>query len=313
MIYMSISIYRRHLLTFSPCLGKRWPRRKPRQPDRRIFMGLVENLYDHFYKKALKTKVVHLCLGLRYTAVVTDAGATGLAFTYTGEGGCCPKPDDYRDYEGESAVELLELIKSAQPLARSMALALINGLNHERAKGLAEAPSDISWMDSFGIGAGSKVAMVGLFAPLMKVLKARGAQVEVIERNGNHMGGGDLGFARILHGAEKALFYEKLSGWAQTLILTSTSILNGTTEEVLSHVGPEVKVIMLGPSTPMVSEAFSGLPVRTLAGTVAVDAEAVLRSVRHGAGTPVIHRFSRKVLMNLDSPTAGLSATLCQS
>ncbi|MGC9195317.1 MAG: Rossmann-like domain-containing protein [Syntrophobacteraceae bacterium] len=276
-------------------------------------MGLVENLYDCFYKKALQTKVSHLCVGLRYTAVVTDTDATGIAFTYTGGGGCCPKPDDYRDYEGESAAELLEAIKSPSPLARSMALALINALNHERANGLAGDSSDISWMDSLGIGAGSKVAMVGLFSPLLKILKARGAQVEVLERNGNHGEGGDLGFGRILHGGQEALFYEKLTDWAQTLILTSTSILNGTTEEVLSHIGPEVKVIMLGPSTPMVSEAFSRLPVRILAGTVAVDAEAVLRAVRHGAGTPVIHRFSRKVLMNLDTPTAGLSAKLSQS
>ena len=261
-------------------------------------MGLVENLYDFFYKKALETKIVHLCTGLRYTAVVTEDGGTGVAFTYTGGGGCCPKPEDYRDYEGRRAAELLELIKSPAPLQRSMALALINALNHEAALRLPEEPSDTGWMDFFEIGPGSRVAMVGLFRPLMKILRHRGAEVEVIELNAEH-GAGDFGFGRVLHGGQEAQFYEKLRDWAQTLILTSTSILNSTTEEVLSHLGPGVKAIMIGPSTPMVPEAFAGLPVRILAGTAPLDCEAVLRVVRHGAGTPVIQQFSRKVLMNL--------------
>lgn len=263
-------------------------------------MGLVENLYDLFRAGALDAKVVHLCAGLRYTAVVTDTGATGIAFTYTEGGGCCPKPERYRDFEGQRAAELLELIKSPSPLDRSMALALINALNHETVCNLPDEPSDAAWMDFFRIGPGSRVAMVGLFRPLMQVLKMRGAEVEVIDRDAGHVAGGDFGFGSILHGGQESLFYEKLSDWAQVLILTSTSILNGTTEEVLSHLGPGVKAIMLGPSTPMVPEAFVGLPVRMLAGTVPVDTDAVMRAVRHGAGTPVIHRFSRKVLMTLN-------------
>ncbi|NLI34121.1 MAG: hypothetical protein GX422_15265, partial [Deltaproteobacteria bacterium] len=89
--------------------------------------------------------------------------------------------------------------------------------------------------------------------------------------------------------------YGKLDGWAEVLLLTSTSILNNSTEEVLSRLTPGVKVVMLGPSTPMIVEAFGHLPVHILAGTVPVDKEGILKAVRHGAGTPVIHRFSRKV------------------
>ena len=95
---------------------------------------------------------------------------------------------------------------------------------------------------------------------------------------------------------DRTVFLEKLGGWAEVLLLTSTSILNQSTEELLAHLAPNVtKVIMLGPSTPVVPEAFSHLPVSILAGTVPVDHAAVLRAVRHGQGTPVIHRFSRKV------------------
>lgn len=268
-----------------------------RRRQERTSVGLVENLYDLFHARARALKVAHLCAGLQYTAVVTGAGGTGIAYTSAEGGGCCPKGKAYRDYEGESAAELLELIKSPSPLERSMALALINAINHETICKLAEEPGDSAWMDSLGIGQKSRVAMVGLFGPLMKPLKERGAEVEVIERNARHAQAGDFGAPRIFSGGEKTLFYDRLAQWAEVLILTSTSILNGTTEEVLGRTDSKVKAIMLGPSTPMAPEAFAGLPVRMLGGTVVVDGEAVLRAVRHGAGTPVIHRFSRKVLM----------------
>ena len=94
-------------------------------------------------------------------------------------------------------------------------------------------------------------------------------------------------------------FYQKLNSWADALLLTSTSILNQSTEEILANVGDKVKTAMLGPSTPMIPEAFAHLPVALLAGTVPIDKENILKAVRHGMGTPVLHRFSRKSFLSL--------------
>ena len=94
-------------------------------------------------------------------------------------------------------------------------------------------------------------------------------------------------------------FYNKLGNWADVLLLTSTSILNNTTEEILANVGQKVKSVMLGPSTPMVKEAFEHLPVNILAGTVPLDKAKTLKAVRHGMGTPVLHKFSRKSFLSL--------------
>lgn len=244
-------------------------------------MQLIQKLHDCFLEKAQGTRVVCLSIGLSYTAVITDDGGMGVAYTDAGDRHCSPTHRDYRDYEGEPAVELLARIKDSVPLHRSMGLALINALNYHEAAALPEDSSDRIWMDAFGIGRETRVAMVGFFRPLMKLFKDRGALVEVLD---DHQGIGDRGS-----------FYGKLDGWAEVLLLTSTSILNNSTEEVLSRLTPGVKVVMLGPSTPMIVEAFGHLPVHILAGTVPVDKEGILKAVRHGAGTPVIHRFSRKV------------------
>jgi hypothetical protein len=44
----------------------------------------------------------------------------------------------------------------------------------------------------------------------------------------------------------------------------------------------------------MAAEAFDHLPVHMLAGTVPIEKENTLKAIRHGMGTPVLHRFSRK-------------------
>jgi uncharacterized protein len=244
-------------------------------------MLLTRNLYNHLYDKACHARVECLSIGLRYTAVTTSDGGIGIAYTYVQGGHGCSMGRDYRDFEGASAVELLACIQDPVPLHRSMGLALVNALNYHEARALPDDSSDRSWMDAFGIGRETRVAMVGFFRPLMKHFKDRGALVEVLD---DSQGVG-----------ERGSFYKKLDGWAEVLLLTSTSILNDSTEEVLSRLAPGVKVIMLGPSTPLVADAVRHLPVHILAGTVPVDKEAVMRAVRHGAGTPVIHRFSRKV------------------
>ena len=237
-------------------------------------------LYDLFESKAEEVKIEILSLGLGYTAVTTSDGGMGVAYTCFDSKNTCSVIKNYHDYEGRPAVDLLEKIKSMNTIERSMALALINALNYEEALLLPKDKNNDIMFDKFNIGKGTRVAMVGFFGPLVKIFKERDVLLEIID------------IARCL--GRKEDFYEKLGSWADILLLTSTSILNNTTEEILGTVGRDVKAILLGPSTPMVAEAFGHLPVHMLAGTVPLEKEKVLKAIRHGTGTPVIHRFSRK-------------------
>ncbi|MFW6325420.1 MAG: Rossmann-like domain-containing protein, partial [Desulfovermiculus sp.] len=199
---------------------------------------------------------------------------------------CCQTLDGIQ-YEGLSATHLLQNIFDANPLKRSMALALVNALNHETAMNLPQDPDNKLLFDNLGIGPQTRVAMVGYFGPLIQAFTDRGAVLEVIDRT---RGIGD-----------RDEFASKLRDWADVLFLTSTSILNQTCEDILSQTSSSVRTVMLGPSTPMVPEAFDHLPVTTLAGTAPVEREKVLQAVRNGAGTRMIQRYSRKVYVNLRS------------
>jgi uncharacterized protein (DUF4213/DUF364 family) len=249
-------------------------------------MILNDKLYRLFVAEARKVQVDSLCLGLGYTAVVTSDGGVGLAYTYFEDKKSCMVLNSSINYEGRAAVELLEKIKSDSPIERSMALALVNALNHQKALLLPEDENNEIMFEIFKITKGTKVAMVGYFGPLIKRFEQKGAALEVLDRSRELGRVGD--------------FYKKLKNWADVLFLTSTSILNNSTEEILANAHARLKTIMLGPSTPMVKQAFEHLPVHMLAGTVPLEKENVLKAVRHGAGTPVLHRFSRKSYLSLE-------------
>jgi uncharacterized protein (DUF4213/DUF364 family) len=243
-------------------------------------MKLDVRLQEIFADKAHHVTVELLCLGLGYTAVTTSDGGIGLSYTYFDRKSACSVVDDYHDAEERPAAELLEKIHSTDTIEKSMALALVNALNYENAVSLPEDRDNTIVFEKLQVREGSRVAMVGFFGPLVKALDKRKALLEVIDD---------------LRGiGNRQSFYKKLAGWADALILTSTSILNNTTEEILGQVSAGVKTVLMGPSTPMVADAFTHLPVHILAGTVPVEKEQVLKAVRHGLGTRYIQKYSKK-------------------
>jgi uncharacterized protein len=243
-------------------------------------MTICERLYDCMAGPAGDVSVGLLSIGLGYTAVSTADGGLGIAFTSFETKQGCTVVTHENDYEDGPALDLLRLITAPNPIHRSMALALVNALNHRRALALPEDRSNETLFDLLGIGPGTRVAMAGYFGPLIAKLEKRAAVVELF----------DIG-RRI---GDSRLFLEKLGCWAEVLIMTSTAILNDTADSLLAAVGPDARVVMMGPSTPLVAEAFTGLPVDVLAGTVPVDSDGIFKAVRHGKGTPALQRFSRK-------------------
>lgn len=244
-------------------------------------------LFDIMAEKARQVKIEFICLGLGYTAVVTSDGGIGLAYTYFDHKTGCTLVSDYQDFEGRPATELLALIQSANPLERSMAIALVNAL---ALPDLAHLPPDRDnrvLFNALKIGPSTKVAMVGFFKPLVGILESKGATIEVIDEF-RAMG-------------EKKDFYQKLRNWADAALITSTSLLNNTFEEIIGHIGSNVRAALLGPTTPMVVDAFLEWPaIKALAGTVPLEKGQVLKTVRHGLGTPYLHRSSKKVTLLLN-------------
>jgi uncharacterized protein (DUF4213/DUF364 family) len=243
-------------------------------------MGIYERLYDFSLPKAQSVAVERISMGLGYTAVKTSDGGIGVSYTYFEKKTSCTARADDVDFEAKPATLLLERIHRPDPLEKSMAMALINALNYHDALTLPDDSRNDALLRELGIKKGTHISMVGYFGPTIKLLEEKGAIVEVIDENRG------IG--------ETALFLKRLANWSEALILTSTSLLNGTMEEILASVGPDVRTVVLGPSTPMIREAFAGLPVDMLAGIAPIHGRDIFRVVCQGLGTPVILKSCHK-------------------
>lgn len=249
-------------------------------------MRINNTLYEMFAPRARETEIVHLCVGLGYTAVSTSDGGTGIAYTWLDNKDACMVHKGYENPEGKPAIGILEYINSDTHLERTMALALINALNYQAARDMAAESDNTDMLNLLNVGPGTRVAMVGAFKPIIRMINERGGIVELLDM-GRHLG-------------DPARFDQLLEQWPDVVMVTSTSILNNTTEAILSRVHTNVAVVMLGPSTPLIKAPFAELGVNYLAGTVPLDIEGTYRAIRHGTGTPVIQKFGQKVVLSVN-------------
>lgn len=77
---------------------------------------------------------------------------------------------------------------------------------------------------------------------------------------------------------------------ADLVVLTGTTIVNGTLTDILARIGHAGEVIVMGTSTPMIPEVFSGTGVTYLAGASIKDPDRAFTIVMEGNGTRELHR-----------------------
>jgi uncharacterized protein (DUF4213/DUF364 family) len=123
------------------------------------------------------------------------------------------------------------------------------------------------------------VAMVGLFTPMVPKIEATGVKLSVIERNPIRMA--------VLDKKETGRILNECT----VAIITATTLLNDTLEEILNSLGNPRHVAILGPSTPLCPEIFQGTSVSHLGGSVIRDARKVMQIVSEGGGTPAMRPY----------------------
>jgi len=242
-------------------------------------MRIYNRMHELFREKASEINVRLISIGLGYTAVVLEDDSMGLAYTWMDSKKSCSLMKDPEDYEGKKSLLLLEKLFENDLLCRSVAVAAVNALNYSDCLALAEDQGSL--LEDLRIAPGSRVSMVGFFAPVVEKLKKRGAVLNVFDL-GKQIGTRDEFFSQLEHETD-------------AVILSSTSVIHGSTEDVLAHVPDGTPCVMLGPTTPMIPEVFSHLPISILGGTLPLDKTKVLKVIRHARGTKDIQKYSKKV------------------
>jgi uncharacterized protein (DUF4213/DUF364 family) len=247
-------------------------------------MGVAERIVERLADSAGRRRVCRVQAGLIYTAVQLDTGDVGVAYTFPQTRACGgPGCGGGFPLESRRAVELIGALGGNDLLASTVALATVNAL-------LAGAPPpgirEADVLDSIRFRRGDRVCMVGCFAPLIAPLADLKVSLKTFDQIPKP-------------GSRPAGEVEEHLPRSQVAIITATSLINNTLEHLLALASNCREVAVLGSSTPLIPEVFSGTPVSCLAGISMAEPEGVLRSISEGQGFCVFKRYVRKVSLRI--------------
>lgn len=230
-------------------------------------------------------KIKDIRVGLGYICTMIESGECGLAYSFRSElGHCCSVLAQAGDLIGKECEEIIPWLKDKNLLKAAVGLSVINAvLNdrfHESDTGNVVKAIEMGKDETFG--------MVGYFEPIIPFVKKQTENIYVFER---------------IPEKQEGLYPDKdipqYLPECDVVVITATSIINNTIDEILPFCSKAREVFIVGPSTPLHPESFRGHNVTLLAGTVVTDPEKMLRIISQGGGTMQMKPASKHVLVNV--------------
>jgi len=229
--------------------------------------------------------VADVRIGLRYTAVLLDNGSCGLAYTFQGGFACgCHLMREAGFLAGKPVSEFVSLLAENNLLRASVGLAAVNAVLN--TPGVPRETGNV--LEAIAVSPSETFGMVGEFKPILSAVKKMTQNVYVFELNLEKGPG--------LYPEEAIPDYLPK---CDVVVVTATSIINHTIDDVLEHCKNARQVAIVGPSTPLCPEAFFGTPVTLLAGSVAKKADLLLQIVSQAGGTMHMKPAIDQVMMRV--------------
>ncbi|MDD2212544.1 MAG: DUF364 domain-containing protein [Clostridia bacterium] len=272
-----------------------------------ILLEVVEELKNNLGDKINSLTVERVVIGLFYTGIKLSNGDGGICFTPVKaipEAVCCPSsaramPASGK-LKGKSAAFFLDEMFSNKPLKKALGIAVLNALSstcwrltppHNYLIELGLDP-----LDKVTIPDESNVAVVGALAPYLKMLKKRSKPFSILELDTKTLKPDEMAFYTP---PEKAP--EKISN-ADLLIITGTTLINDTLENILSYTKPGTETIVVGPTASMLPNAFFRRGVRMIGGIMVTDPDGLLDVlVEAGSGYHFYSKSADRVVISKSS------------
>lgn len=248
-------------------------------------MNVYDQLFTHFENIAQNLTIDKLVIGIAYTGVILSNGSSGLSYTWIENTESAHELNNFNP-EGQTALETLKFIKDKNPLKKTIALATINALNHEYCSSLPDDDKNNGLFAQFQISDQTKISMIGFIKPLYAKIKKTGAVIQCIDLN-KQIG-------------NQKIFYSELKN-ADILIITSTSLLNASLQQIMKIKPPQTKTVLIGPTTPVCGDIFKNFGIDILAGshTILENNDKILQAVAHGKGTLELKQYLRKIILKI--------------
>jgi len=246
---------------------------------------ISQRLEAHVASSFAEQRVIDVRIGLGYTAVQIEDGNVGVAYTFRDDSATgCSVFMGKRPLAGSSAGDLLDYFSSDVRLESTVGLAVINALSNR--KDPEQEEGDL--LESLALRANDRVGMVGFFGPLVGPIEQRVRELVIFERDPRR--------SPRVRPAEAA--HQELPD-CDVALISSTALIGGGMDALLTASGDCREVVLVGASTPLVPEIFGHCGVTMLSGITVEDGPGILQIVSEGGGMGFFGRRVRKVNIRL--------------
>ncbi|HUD58380.1 MAG TPA: DUF364 domain-containing protein [Acetobacteraceae bacterium] len=261
--------------------------------------GIQRVLDDDLDRIVVERAVV----GLFFTGVKLNTGIAGACATplrSIPEAVCCPSSAMAMPFPGKlrgrPARELLKETEAPSGIRRAIGVATMNALAdmcwQRRATPAVELRAGVDAYDAADIQPGERVVVVGAFVPFLKALKRSGQHFTVLEMDPATLKPDELAHFRPADDARSVL------PSADVVLITGTTLLNDTLENLLALCRPQARVVMVGPTVGLLPDALLRRGVDVLGGVRVTAPDAFLDVLAEGgSGYHFFGRSAEKVVL----------------
>ena len=242
-------------------------------------------------------------IGLFFTGVKLSTGHAGACATpikSIPEAVCCPSSAMAMPFpgkmKGKPARDALKEVFSTHGIRRGVGIATLNALAEicweRRPNPLVELRHGIDAFDANSFRPDDQTVVVGAFVPFLKELKRRKQPFLVLEKDPDTLKAEEMPFYRPAETAREVV------PQADVLLMTGTTLLNDTLEELLSWARPKARVTVVGPTVGLLPDAFLARGADILGGVRITEPDDFLDLLAEGgSGYHFFGRVAEKVVL----------------
>jgi hypothetical protein len=225
-------------------------------------------------------KVDRVVLGLGYTAVKLSSGHSGLCYTFQSEivPHHCQVSRLAGTMAGKPALKIASMARSWDISESVVGVAALNALSQIAIESRSEAYTILNGdaIDHIKLTKKDVVAMVGHLAPMVKPVRARVKRLHILERSLTRRDGGIL--------PDTAC--DQVLPRADVVIITGTTLANGTIDHLLELSKRAKEVAVVGPSAGILPEVLFEHGTTIVGGIKVTDTDKMMQIVSEGGGVP---------------------------
>ncbi len=255
--------------------------------DRTILSETVRILEERLGERMNEVTVDRAVVGIFFTGVKLNTGHGGICATpikSIPEAVCCPSSAKAMPHSGRLRERAIgAYIADAlgdRPMRKALGIAVVSALS-ALASDVCPQPGytvtrGIDAVELLTVQESGNVVVVGALVPYLRTLKQARQPFRVLEMDPRTLKPDELPFYAPVEETDQVV------PWADTLVITGTTLINGTLEHLLDLARPEATVVVLGPTVSILPDALFARGVEIVGGDVVTDPDRLLDILAEG-------------------------------